>query len=260
MKTNVKNNGGSTFKEIVRDWDARKSNKPAHLDSKETAMCNTGSNCFYPGTKIMKSAIFLFGIAIILIACKTHSATLEELKDKNYQMSYDAMRRGAVLSINKEGKIVRILSEVQPDAAIATTREITTKLMANLQKGNSVTGENMTKITETLSKLGERTAPVNMLRDALYRMEEHCINFPEHCPKELYWKSFDSVVTSVTRLQKQISDLGASEAVQAKSEAERTKNEAEKVKNEAELLRIETFKKLNIEGKAELEKMLHQIK
>lgn len=78
------------------------------------------------------------------------------------------------------------MQEVQPDAAIATKREITTKLMAKLKSGDSVSGKK-----EILSKPGERTAPVNMLRDALYRMEEHCVNFPDHCPKDLYWKSCD---------------------------------------------------------------------
>lgn len=169
----------------------------------------------------MKTILLIFGMMILANSCSTHKATLEELgRNSNYQMSYDAMRRGAILSINDSGKVDKILSEVQPDAAIATTREITTKLMAKLKSGDSVSGENMTKITETLSKLGERTAPVNMLRDALYRMEEHCINFPRHCDKVLYWKSFDTVVASVTSLQKQISEVSRNEAAKAKDEKE----------------------------------------
>jgi len=91
------------------------------------------------------------------------------------------------------------MQEVQPDAAIATKWEIITRLMAKLKSGDSVSGKNRTKITEILSKPGERTAPVNMLRDALYRMEEHCVNFPDHCPEDLYWKSCDiRYKTSVT--------------------------------------------------------------
>lgn len=70
-----------------------------------------------------------------------------------------------------------------------------------------------------------------MLRDALYRMEEHCINFPDHCDKQLYWKSFDSVVTSVTRLQQQISNI--------------SKNEANKAKEESDKVKVETFRDLN---------------
>lgn len=192
----------------------------------------------------MKNIILTITGLALIISCNTHKATLKELTNTrgNYQMSYDAMRRGAIVSIRDNGKVDKILSEVQPDAAIATTRDITTSLMAKLKSGDSVSGENITKITETLSKLGERTAPVNMLRDALYRMEEHCVNFPDHCEKERYWKSFDTVVTSVTRLQQQISDI--------------SKNEAEKAKQESDQLLVETFRDLNIEEKSEFEKML----
>ncbi|WP_294301738.1 hypothetical protein [uncultured Chryseobacterium sp.] len=169
----------------------------------------------------MKQLLYTLGIITVFNSCvPQHTMTFKELKsmNSNYQMSYDAMRRGSMISINEKGRIDKVLSEVQPDAAIATTREVTTRLMAKLKSGDSVSGENITKITETLSKLGERTAPVNMLRDALYRMEEHCVNFPDHCPKELYWKSFDSVVTSVTRLQQQISETARNEAEKAKQE------------------------------------------
>ncbi|WP_294286199.1 hypothetical protein [uncultured Chryseobacterium sp.] len=169
----------------------------------------------------MKQLLYTLGIITVFNSCASqHNMTFNELKsmNSNYQISYDAMRRGSMISINEKGRIDKVLSEVQPDAAIATTREVTTKLMAKLKSGDSVSGENITKITETLSKLGERTAPVNMLRDALYRMEEHCVNFPDHCHKELYWKSFDSVVTSVTRLQQQISETARNEAEKAKQE------------------------------------------
>jgi hypothetical protein len=190
----------------------------------------------------MKNLLLGILLVMVLHSCGAHNATLDELKttNSNYQMSYDAMRRGAIISINENGKIDRVLSEVQPDAAIATTREITTKLMAKLKSGDSVSGENMTKITETLSKLGERTAPVNMLRDALYRMEEHCVNFPNHCSNERYWKSFDTVVTSVTSLQKQISEI--------------SKNDAEKAKQEKET--VEKLTDLNESEKKEFQEML----
>ncbi|MCY1659946.1 hypothetical protein [Chryseobacterium sp. SL1] len=153
----------------------------------------------------MKNILFLLGIVMLFFSCgASHKATLEELKGtrSNYQMSYDAMRRGTVLSLDDNGKIESILSEVQPDAAIATTTELTTKLAGNLSKEKSVSIDQMTKITETLSKLGERTAQVNMLRDALYRLEEHCINFKNECKGDVYWKSFNSVVEAITDIQK----------------------------------------------------------
>lgn len=127
-------------------------------------------------------------------------------------MSYDAMRRGAVLNIDEKGKINKILSEVQPDAAIATTTDLTNKLATQLPSGQNISLEQITKITETLSKLGERTASVNMLRDALYRMEEHCINFEAQCKGETYWESFQVVIKAITTLQEEVSKTAESEA------------------------------------------------
>lgn len=170
----------------------------------------------------MKTTIILLLVAVLSTSCSTaHVATLEELKGTaNYQMSYDAMRRGSILSIS-DGKINKILSEVQPDAAIAKTTDITSKLMGELSSGEKVSAEQITKIAESLSKLGERTAPVNMLRDALYRMEEHCINFPDKCQGDVYWKSFDNVVNNITTLQNEIATTAKNEADKAVAEEKR---------------------------------------
>ena len=159
--------------------------------------------------------IFYLLVILSCISCNIrHKATLKELENKgsNYQMSYDATRRGAVISLDSTGKIDKILSEVQPDAAIATTTDITSKLTGKLKTGDSVSAEQITKIAETLSKLGERTAPVNMLRDALYRLEEHCVNFPKQCQDEKYFNSFDKVVNLIVKLQEKISETAASDA------------------------------------------------
>lgn len=159
--------------------------------------------------------IFYLLVILSCISCNIrHKATLKELENKgsNYQMSYDATRRGAVISLDNNGKIDKILSEVQPDAAIATTTDITSKLTGKLKTGDSVSAEQITKIAETLSKLGERTAPVNMLRDALYRLEEHCVNFPKQCQDEKYFNSFDKVVNLIVKLQEKISETAANEA------------------------------------------------
>ncbi len=179
--------------------------------------------------------LLLSAIIVTLTSCGAfHKATLEKLENTNYQMSYDAMRRGTVLSINKDGEINTILSEVQPDAAIAKATEITSKIAANLDEKKNVSVDQMTKITETLTKLGERTAQVNMLRDALYRLEEHCVNFKSQCLDERYWNSFDGVVKAITSIKQ-------SEAVEAGNEA---------VKAEKELKKIQEFKTLSPEDKA----------
>ena len=159
--------------------------------------------------------VFYLLVLVSLMSCNIrHKATLKELQNKgsNYQMSYDATRRGAVVSLDNNGKIDKILSEVQPDAAIATTTDITSQLAAKLKSGVDVSAEQITKIAETLSKLGERTAPVNMLRDALYRLEEHCINFPDQCKDDKYFNSFNNVVNLIVELQGKISETAASDA------------------------------------------------
>jgi len=168
--------------------------------------------------------INLIVLLLIVTSCNMHKATLKELKHKNanYQMSYDAARRGSILSFDSNGKM-KILSEVQPDVAITQTTDLTSKLSAKLKSGDSITAEQLTKITENLSVLGERTAAVNMLRDALYRLEEHCINFPEKCSEDNYWQRFDTIVKTVTNLQKEISKQKQEDAKKVKSEKEKLK-------------------------------------
>lgn len=184
----------------------------------------------------MKNLFLLLGILVLLASCgASHKATLEKLENTNYQMSYDAMRRGTVLSINKQGEISNILSEVQPDAAIANATEVTSKLAGSLSEKENVSIEQMTKITETLSKLGERTAQVNMLRDALYRLEEHCVNFKAECiGQSSYWNSFDKVIRAITNIQEANSKAAENEAI----------------KSENELKTIQEFKTLSDEEKA----------
>ncbi len=166
--------------------------------------------------------IILLVFTVVITSCNTHKATLKELKhaNVNYQMSYDAMRRGSIVSFDSNGKM-RILSEVQPDAAVTQTTDLTAKLSAKLKTGDSISAEQITKITESLSVLGERTAAVNMLRDALYRLEEHCINFPDKCSEEKYWQRYDTVIKAVTQLQKDISTQKTQDAEKAKPEKEK---------------------------------------
>lgn len=170
--------------------------------------------------------ILLLLFLISVASCNTHIATLKELKhaNVNYQMSYDAMRRGSIVSFDSTGKM-RILSEVQPDAAVTQTTDLTSKLSAKLKNRDSISAEQLTKITESLSVLGERTAAVNMLRDALYRLEEHCINFPDKCSEEKYWQRYDTVIKAVTDLQKDISTQKTQDAEKAKAEKEKLKLE-----------------------------------
>ncbi|WP_123906657.1 hypothetical protein [Chryseobacterium sp. MYb7] len=79
---------------------------------------------------------------------------------------YDPTRRGSVMYV-KDGKI-RVLAENSPDAAIQSITAITGK--ANVK--GQVDAEFALNTQRTIAQLGKRTAAVNMLRDALYRLNE----------------------------------------------------------------------------------------
>lgn len=81
---------------------------------------------------------------------------------------YDATKRGSVMYV-KDGKI-RVLAENAPDAAIQSITEISTKIKG--LKGDVGEAEAVLKTQRTIAELGKRTAAVNMLRDALYRLNE----------------------------------------------------------------------------------------
>lgn len=180
-------------------------------------------------TRLMKAIVKNILATVLLLAitsCNTHKATIKDLKSKktNYQMSYDAMRRGTIVTIDSEGKVSKMLAEVQPDAAIAQTTDLTNSLTAKLKSGDELTASQITKITESLSTLGQRTAAVNILRDALYRLEEHCINFPAKC-EDNYWERYDTVVKQIVELQKQMAKQDSEKTAQAAEETKRVKAE-----------------------------------
>lgn len=173
----------------------------------------------------------------MLLFCNTHKSVITELKpgQSNYHFSYDAMRRGVVVGIDSTGKINKLLGEVQPDAAIATATDITNKLGLGLQNGAKIDVEIATKITEALLELGQRTAGVNMLRDALYRLEEHCINFENDCKGQQYFSRFELVVKAIVELEKEAVKNQKAKALGKNADAMKTNAEA--VKTNAEVLR-----------------------
>jgi hypothetical protein len=80
---------------------------------------------------------------------------------------YDATKRGSMMYIDKDGK-VRILAENPPDAAIQSITSITSS--ANVD--GKVDAKLAFETSKSIAELGKRTAAVNMLRDALYRLNE----------------------------------------------------------------------------------------
>lgn len=93
----------------------------------------------------------------------------DSLQPTLFWAQYDATRRGSMLYIDKNQR-VRMLSENPPDAAIQSITEITAKVSG--LKGDVGEAEAAFKAQKSIAELGKRTAAVNMLRDALYRLNE----------------------------------------------------------------------------------------
>lgn len=81
---------------------------------------------------------------------------------------YDATKRGSMIYVDKSGN-VRILAENPPDAAIQSITEISAKV-GEIKGVGSV--DAALKTQRSIAELGKRTAAVNMMRDALYRLNE----------------------------------------------------------------------------------------
>ncbi len=80
---------------------------------------------------------------------------------------YDATKRGSLMYIDKNERI-RVLAENPPDAAIQSITNIT----ASADIDGKVDAKLAMETSKSIAELGKRTAAVNMLRDALYRLNE----------------------------------------------------------------------------------------
>lgn len=113
--------------------------------------------------------------AAALAACSGPHATVKKLgkgdpnQAETYLATFDATARASVVHVNQNRAY--ILAEAPPDAIITSVSEVLGKL--NYGKGeNAVTAEAQARLAESVTALGKRTAAVNILRDALYRLAE----------------------------------------------------------------------------------------
>lgn len=80
---------------------------------------------------------------------------------------YDASKRSSVMYLSENGEL-RVLAENAPDVAYQTILDINAKVKVT----DEVDAEAALKTQRSVAQLGKRTAAVNMLRDALYRINE----------------------------------------------------------------------------------------
>lgn len=109
---------------------------------------------------------FYSTFVILTILLLTSCGTINNLGEGAHLASYKADKRGSLIVV-KDGQAT-MLSEVQPDAIISSVMKFTNKLDI---KGK-FTADQAVDITQAVTKLGERTEAVNILRDALYRLAE----------------------------------------------------------------------------------------
>jgi hypothetical protein len=127
--------------------------------------------------------LFLLSIAILTTSCsvfeKSASISTQELytnkkegenKEQGtlFWAQYDASKRGSMVFVDPDNN-VRVLSENPPDVAMQTITELSTKIKGT---GEISEVEAILKTQQSVAELGKRTAAVNMLRDALYRLNE----------------------------------------------------------------------------------------
>ncbi len=174
---------------------------------------------------------------------------------------YDATKRGSLMYIDKGGKI-RVLAENPPDAAVQSI----TNIIASAKVDGKVDASLAYKTSKSIVELGKRTAGVNMLRDALYRLNEMYYATKDEKEKNLKFllknkdaftkynvtginhdfkltsiNSIDELFTKVIDNAKEIA-IKEAEAEITISRVEYPKFEAEKINSEKEKIKMEIFK------------------
>lgn len=125
--------------------------------------------------KAIKFLSILLLAIILLNSCSAFEKKSEIKRQKLFTGSqgtlfwanYDATKRGSMIFVEPNGK-VRVLAENPPDAAIQSITSITTKF----KKGEEIDANLVFETSKSIAELGKKTASVNMLRDALYRLNE----------------------------------------------------------------------------------------
>ncbi|PQJ77938.1 hypothetical protein [Polaribacter porphyrae] len=158
----------------------------------------------------------IIGVLILVSSCVSRKARVHNLPrfedgSGRYFITFDATRRGSLVTVDKSGKL-RVLSEVAPDAAVTSVINLTSKLNVK----DKFEAEQVTKITESLTQLGKRTASVNILRDALYRLEELHISGEKIDSTDIRYLLFKEILATVKEIQ--LSEKIEKEVEQLKSE------------------------------------------
>ncbi len=175
--------------------------------------------------------ILIFTISSITLVNCSHKMTrssglkVSKLEKSNsYLVPLDASVKQNLIYTDDNGKI-KMLSEVSPDAIVTNVTSITSNIVAKLAKGESFTAEQITSIAQNVTEFGKRTVAVNVLRDALFRLEEYNLN-----------NNGNEMDTSTFILFTKILDV-AQNIASAEISAEKTKQQSLELKIEEEQIK-----------------------
>lgn len=162
----------------------------------------------------MKKKVLGLLLILTLASCK-HRMVLREIIDtpelKAKVSNNDALRRNSYFIV-QNGRAIT-LSEPPPDAAISQITEITNKLKLT----DKVDTEQSVKLTEALTSLGQRTVAVNILRDALFRLNEHNVNSSKPMDNMTY-ELFNKILNVSSDIAEADKDNAKAKATNAQTE------------------------------------------
>ena len=167
--------------------------------------------------------IFYLIVVFTLYSCGS-SSKLSQLKDDNgkikaHHVSYDASKRGSLI-YEKDGKLA-VISEPPPDVAT----KLATDLGAKVKASSEVDISAYMSTSKAIAELGKRTASVNMLRDALYKLSEMSMS---NNINDNTVKLFDKILTAIENMHKVEMEQSRAEAKEAEVKvAEANAKEAE---------------------------------
>src|SRR6266550_2202154 len=133
------------------------------------------------GTAMQMNCLRVLMMIVLTAGCETFTPPTQTkvVLDKQASMvDTVATRRGTYL-INRgtesDPKWV-LVAEPPPDAALASAVKAAAEVAAKTAAGLDASGKGSIEVTQTLTKLVERTQAVTILRDSLYRLSEAYAN------------------------------------------------------------------------------------
>ena len=166
-------------------------------------------------------------VAAASTGCETFTPPTQRLaveKDKALMVDTVATRRGTYLfkreNTTDDPSRWVLVAEPPPDAALASAVKAAVEASAKTAAAAEVSGKGSLDVTQTLTKLVERTQAITILRDSLFRLSEAYANGT--IDKATYSTKYDKVLDLVSRI--------------VEVEATAVKNETETLKRQQQIL------------------------